>query len=148
MFDMVPFIKNNNSIIRRGDYFDDLFNNFFQDDFLTNFNMMGNSFKVDLKEDENNYIIEADLPGFNKEAINLEYDNNYLIITAKRDDTFEDKKENLVRREKKYGEFRRSFYIDNVQNDNIAATFENGVLKITLPKNKEGFTNRRKIDIR
>lgn len=147
MFDMVPFRKNNN-LARRGDFFDQMMNNFFDDDFLTPQNYFGNSFRVDLKENENEYIIEADLPGIKKDAIDLSYENNYLTVTAKREDTVEDKSGNYVRRERNYGEFKRSFYIDNVDESKIDASFNDGVLKINLPKIDKTKVSRRRIDIR
>lgn len=147
MFDMVPFRKNNN-LARRGDFFDQMMNNFFDDDFLTPQNYFGNSFRVDLKENENEYIIEADLPGIKKDAIDLSYENNYLTVTAKREDTVEDKSGNYVRRERSYGEFKRSFYIDNVDESKIDASFNDGVLKINLPKIDKTKVSRRRIDIR
>jgi HSP20 family protein len=146
MFDMVPFRKNNN-LARRGDFFDQMMNNFFDDDFLTPQNYFGNSFRVDLKENENEYIIEADLPGIKKDAIDLSYENNYLTVTAKREDTVEDKSGNYVRRERSYGEFKRSFYIDNVDESKIDASFNDGVLRINLPKIDKTKVSRRRIDI-
>ncbi|BAH08494.1 heat shock protein Hsp18 [Clostridium kluyveri] len=147
MFDMVPFRRNNS--IRRGDDAENFFNSFFNNDFLTPFNMnlFNNGFKVDLKETDTSYLIEADLPGMKKDAIDLSFDNNYLTISAKRDDTIEDNKENFIRRERRYGEFKRSFYIDNVDEKNITASFKEGVLKIELPKLEKGKGPTNKIEI-
>ena len=147
MFDMIPFRRNNNSLAKRGDYFDQLFDNFFNDDFLMPSSFMSNAFRVDLKENENEYIIEADLPGIKKDAIDIAYENNYLTISAKRDDTVEDKKENYVRRERHYGEFNRSFYIDNIDDNKINAAFKDGVLSISIPKLNKGIEYKKKIDI-
>ena len=147
MFDMVPFKRNNS--IRKGDDVENFFNSFFNNDFLTPFNMnlFNNGLKVDLKETDTSYLIEADLPGIKKDAIDLSFDNNYLTISAKRDDTVEDNKENFIRQERRYGEFKRSFYIDNVDEKNINASFEEGVLKIELPKLEKGKGNSNKIEI-
>ncbi|MBS5825295.1 MAG: Hsp20 family protein, partial [Clostridium argentinense] len=87
MFEIMPW-KRNNSISKRGDMFNQLMNQFFDDDFLERFNT--NSFSVDLKEDEKSYVIEADLPGIKKEDICVEYNNGYLTISAKRDELIED----------------------------------------------------------
>lgn len=108
---------------------------------------MHGNFRVDLKENEENYIIEADLPGVKKESIDIDFENNYLVISAKREDALEEKKENFVRRERYYGEFKRSFYIDNVDEDKISATFKDGVLKIVLPKLNKGNDKKKKINI-
>ncbi|WP_333887856.1 heat shock protein Hsp18 [Clostridium sp.] len=147
MFDMVPFKRNNS--IRKGDDVENFFNSFFNNDSLTPFNMnlFNNGLKVDLKETDTSYLIEADLPGIKKDAIDLSFDNNYLTISAKRDDTVEDNKENFIRQERRYGEFKRSFYIDNVDEKNINASFEEGVLKIELPKLEKGKGNSNKIEI-
>lgn len=145
MFDMVPFRKND--LTRRDDFFSPFLKNFFNDDFFSTFNGLQGSFKVDLKETDENYLVEADLPGIEKDAIDIEFNNNYLVISAKRNETIEDKKENYVRRERHYGEFKRSFYIDNVDESKIDASFSDGVLKITLPKLNKGNYKRRKIDI-
>ncbi|MDF2883329.1 MAG: heat shock protein Hsp20 [Clostridiaceae bacterium] len=149
MFDLVPFRRNNNSLSRKGDYFDEFMNNFFGDDFLASVDFMGmsNGFRVDLKENENSYMVEADLPGVNKDSINVEYKNNYLAISTKREDNFEDKKDNYLRRERRYGEFKRCFYIDNVDEEKIEASFKDGVLKINLPKSQSGVIKSRKINI-
>lgn len=133
MFDMVPFRKND--LVRR-------------DDFFSTINDLRESFKVDLKETDESYLVEEDLPGIEKEAIDIEFNNNYLVISAKRDESLEDKKENYVSRERHYGEFKRSFYIDNVDESKIDASFNHGVLKITFPKLNKGNDKKRKIDIR
>jgi len=146
MFNMVPFTKNN-GITKKGFGLDDFFSDFLRDDFFTPMLTGSNSFKVDLKEDENNYTIDADLPGIKKEDISLEYDNNYLTISAKREETVENKDDAFVRRERTYGEFKRSFYIDNIDENTIDASFTDGVLRITLPKKEKGI-ERKKIDIK
>lgn len=146
MFDMIPFRRGNRNLTR-GDYFDQMFNNFFDDDFFAPYNTLQSSFNVDLKETDDAYIVEADLPGVKKEDINIEYNNNYLSMSAKRDDYVEDKNDNYVRRERHCGEFKRCFYIDNVDAEKIDATFDNGVLKLTLPKEVKG-KETKKIEIR
>ncbi|WP_027625953.1 heat shock protein Hsp18 [Clostridium lundense] len=145
MFDMIPFRKNN--LTGRDDLFSPFLKNFFDDDLFSMMHSLQGNIKVDLKETDENYLVEADLPGIKKEAIDIEFNNNNLIISAKRDDSLEDKNENYVRRERHYGEFKRSFYIDNVDESKIYASFNDGVLKITLPKLNKGTNQKRKIDI-
>lgn len=145
MFEMVPSRKNNR-LKRKGNYGDTFVDEFFDDNFFSPA-LMNNSFNVDVKETENSYLIEADLPGVNRESIDLDYENNYLTISAKRDSTVEEKGDNYVRRERRYGELKRSFYVDNVEENKIDAVFSDGVLKITLPKQEKVRPNKRKIDI-
>ncbi|ACA54844.1 heat shock protein Hsp18 [Clostridium botulinum] len=145
MFDMIPFRRN--SLNKKDEFFSPFSNNFFNDEFFSLMNNLQDNFKVDLRETDENYLVETNLPGVKKEDIEVEFINNYLTITAKRDSSIENKEENFVRQERHYGEFNRSFYIDNVDGNNIDASFEDGVLKITLPKlDNENFKGK-KIDI-
>ncbi|MBU5483235.1 Hsp20/alpha crystallin family protein [Clostridium sp. MSJ-11] len=145
MLNMVPFRRNN--LNKAEDYFAPFYGRIIDDNFLSSMNYMHESFKVDLKETDENYLVEADLPGTKREDIDIDFNNNSLVISAKRDESSEERKEDYVRRERHYGEFRRSFHIDNVDEDKINASFSDGILKITLPKLTKGKSNRRKIEI-
>ncbi|AJD29451.1 heat shock protein Hsp18 [Clostridium sporogenes] len=145
MFDMIPFRKNN--LNKKDEFFSPFFNNFFNDEFFSLMNNLQGNFKVDLKETDEDYLVEADLPGVKKEDITVKFQNNYLTISAKRDSSIENKKENFVRQERYYGEFNRSFYINNIDENNIDASFKDGVLKINLPKLDKENSNEKRIDI-
>lgn len=145
MFDMIPFRKNN--LNKKDEFFSPFFNNFFNDEFFSLMNNLQGNFKVDLKETDEDYLVEADLPGVKKEDITVKFQNNYLTISAKRDSSIENKKENFVRQERYYGEFNRSFYINNIDENKIDASFKDGVLKINLPKLDKENSNEKRIDI-
>ncbi|MGE5627076.1 MAG: heat shock protein Hsp18 [Solirubrobacterales bacterium] len=149
MFDMVPF-KRTGLLKKGGNNFNNFMDNFFNEDFFAPipFEKMGFGFKVDLKENENSYVVEADLPGVDKESIDIQYKNNYLTVSAKREDKTEEKKENYVRKEIKYGEFKRSFYVDNVDEEKVTAVFKDGVLRIELPKVEKSKVETKKIEIK
>jgi len=141
MFRLIPGNRDN-SLAKKNDPFDKLFESFFNDfdeDFfspLGNLNARFNCFQVDVIDNEETYIIEADLPGMGKENVQIEYDNNYLTIIAHREEQAESEKDNYIRRERRAGEFRRSFYIENIDMEEVDASFNNGVLKINLKKVK------------
>ncbi|WP_373897269.1 heat shock protein Hsp18 [Haloimpatiens sp. FM7315] len=145
MFDLVPFKRNN--AMKREDYFNKFFDNFFNDDFFSSKAIMRNPFKVDVKETTSDYTIEAELPGIDKNNISIEYKNSYLTISAKKEDKVEDKTSNYVSREISYGEFKRSFYVDNVCEKEIKAEFLNGVLNVVIPKKKTESPEVTKIEI-
>ncbi|MBD7911532.1 MULTISPECIES: Hsp20/alpha crystallin family protein [Clostridium] len=145
MFGLVPF--RSNGVKSTGNSFDDFFSSFFNDDFFSPVNMGGN-FKADIKETANEYIMEAELPGVKKEDINLEYKDNNLVVSGKRDEILEESKDNYIRKERHYGQFVRSFYINNVDKDNISATFENGVLHVNMPKVENVINNSNRIEIK
>ncbi len=137
MFGIIPFKTNNSN--EKGGYAGNLFDDFFNSDFLApvGINKEMSKFKTDIKETDKEYLISADLPGVDKKDISINYKNKYLVISAKRKEDYDEKKDNYVRKEKTYGEFSRSFYFDNIIADKINAKFENGVLKVELPKEVE-----------
>ena len=115
----------------------DLFDNFFEDDFFPK--RERNLMKTDIREKKDKYIVDVDLPGFEKDNIDLTLKNGYLEISAKveKEDNNEDE-EKFVRRERFYGECSRSFYVgEDITEEDIDAEFKNGILKIEVPKKEE-----------
>ena len=147
MFNLIP-VNRRGGVPARGDFFSQVVDNFFRDDFFAPFNSIENSFRVDLKESDKDYVICADLPGVKKEDIEIRLESDYLTISAKRNEETETKEDNYLRRERRYGEFNRSFHIANVSEDNIDAEFKDGVLTVTLPKRETASGEDRKILIR
>ena len=88
--------------------------------------------KTDIREYQNKYIMEIDLPGLKKEDISINYENGYLTIKASK--TIDLKPEVYVRRERFYGEIKRSFYIGIKKETDIKATHHEGILQISFPK--------------
>ena len=118
---------------KKFDLFDDFFND---DDFFPR--RQPNLMKTDIREKKDKYIIDVDLPGFEKENINLSLNNGYLEISAKveKEDNADDEK--MVRQERFYGECSRSFYVgDEIKEEDINAEFKNGILKIEVLKKEE-----------
>jgi Molecular chaperone (small heat shock protein) len=105
------------------------------------------SFKTDITENDKEYVIEADLPGFAKEAIQLEMTDNRLTISAKKDDAVEENKDNYIRKERYVGEVSRTFIVDDVKEEDIKAEFKDGVVKVILPKKEPAANRIRKIDL-
>lgn len=123
-------------------YLDDVFN-----DFLTS--KKEQNMKCDIYEKDGNYHIEMDVPGFSKNDITVEAKDGYLTITAskKSSNVEEDENKNYIRRERVYGEYERSFYLGDLDQDKIDAEFKDGCLKITVPK-KEEKDNKKIIEIK
>lgn len=93
--------------------------------------------KCDIYEKEENYIIEMDIPGFNKEDISMELENGYLRISAEKNEE-ENSDKKYVRRERhSYSKCERQFYVGNVKEENIKAKFKNGILEISVPKEED-----------
>lgn len=112
--------------------FDD---DFFRDDFFDrkdrNFNLM----KTDIREDDKSYLLDIDLPGYSKDDIKIDITDGYLTINAKVEKEDNDSNKNYVRRERYTGEVTRSFYVgEDIKEDEVKATFKNGILTLEVPK--------------
>ena len=95
-----------------------------------------NMMKTDVRETENTYEVDVDLPGFKKDEIHVDLKDGYLTIQAAKglDKDQEDKKGKYIRQERYAGAMSRSFYVGDVESDQISAKYEGGVLQISLPK--------------
>lgn len=135
MFSLVPFMYNDNSMSPVKSIFDAFDNSLFMNNFSPVTSAF-NSFKVDLKDTGNAYELTADLPGVKKDDIKLDCDNGYLTISAKMDNTQNktDEANNFVCQERYVGSVQRSFYVGDIDKANSTANYDNGVLKVTMPK--------------
>ena len=111
---------------------DPIFGDLFQPIIKSNSTMM----RTDIIENEDSYEFKVDLPGVNKENISLNLDDGYLTISYKEEKTVEDTSKYL-RKERYFGSQERSFYVGDIDLERIEAKFENGVLEVILPKEKE-----------
>ena len=100
--------------------------------------MQMNSCKTDIRDDGDKYVMESEMPGFEKEDIKLDVNGSYLTISAEHstNNDQKDDKGNYIRRERSYGSFKRSFDITDVDENAISAEYRNGILIIDLPKRK------------
>ena len=124
-------------MIPRRNHFD-LFDEMFRDPFFegTESKVM----KTDIKEKKDKYLIDIDLPGYEKEDIKMEISDGYLTVHASVNKEVDDEKEKgkYVRKERYVGECSRSFYVgENVKEEEIKAKFKNGTLTIEVPKKDE-----------
>lgn len=126
-------------IIPRKFYLDDLFDNFMT--------TSRNEMKCDIYEKDRNYYIEMDIPGYNKNNISIEVKDGYLTITAEKSNEENTEEKNYIKRERVYGKYQRSFYLGDLDSDNIDASFVDGTLRVIVPK-KEVVENRKTIEIK
>lgn len=90
---------------------------------------------VDIYEEQDNIVVKAELPGVNKEGISVDVKGRVLTLKGERSSENEDKGENYFRRERVHGRFERAFTLpDDIDPDAVKAEFNDGVLKITVPK--------------
>ena len=120
---------------------------FYLDDIFDNFATTKNDMKCDIYEKEGNYHIEMDIPGYNKNDITIEAKDGYLTITAEKKEEENIEEKNYIKRERIYGKYQRSFYLGDLDTDNVEATFTDGTLKVIIPK-KEQIDNKKVIEIK
>lgn len=127
----------------------DLFDEMFMDPFFER--KENRVMRTDIKEVDSNYVIEVDLPGYEKENIEIEIENGYLKVSAKMDETIDksNEKEKYIHKERFYGECSRSFYVGkDLKEDDVKASFKNGILVLTFPKEQpKQIEEKRKIQI-
>lgn len=129
--------------------------NFFDDIFTNPFDLAVSAtglMNTDIKEDGGNYVIDMELPGYAKEDIHADLKNGYLTISANKqvDNNQNDENGKYIRRERYTGQCKRSFYVgDKMKEEDIHAQFENGILKLTFPKNNKSdeIENKKYIEI-
>lgn len=141
MYGMTPFTRNAFSLFNALDDFDkDFFNG----------SMTVNSCRTDIRDAGDKYVMESELPGFEKDDIRLDINGDYLVISAEKKNEQEDKAEDgrYIRRERTIGSYKRSFGISDVNAEKISAEYKNGILTIELPKKKARESVSKRLEIK
>ncbi len=129
MFDLIPFGHKEKDLYH---YFNDLEKSFFG-----NSGNYLSAFKTDIIDKDGAYVLQAELPGFSKEDIHIDLNGDYLTISAEHKDEMEDKSGQYIRKERRFGSFARSFNVSDVDTDKITASYKDGVLELSMPKQAE-----------
>ncbi|NSW89398.1 MAG: Hsp20/alpha crystallin family protein [Firmicutes bacterium] len=148
MFGLIPYRRS--SGLRKRDSFWDigsLIEDFFNDSLIPTFFTPINPMRADVKETENEYIIDVEVPGARKEDIKLELKDDILNICIERNEEVKEERSDYIRRERRYGSCSRSFYVPDIKHEGVKAKYNNGVLTITLPKADEIKGKKRTIDV-
>ena len=145
MFELIPFDRRNHRVSVYDPFraFDEMERAFFgtqQPSVL--------SFRTDVSDTGDAFKLEAELPGFKKEDIKIDIENDCLTITAERKADEEEKQKNFIKRERFYGSFSRSFDVSGVNVDGIEAAYNDGILKLTMPKKVETVPPTRRLEIK
>jgi len=149
MFGLTPFNnRRENNLMRRDPWgIRSVFEDFFDDAFFPGFFAAGNPIRADIRETDKEYVIEAEIPGARKEDIKLDLRDDVLTISVQRNEVINEERENYIRKERRYGSFSRSFYVDNIRHEDVKAKYNDGILTITLPKDENRKSNGHRIDI-
>lgn len=93
--------------------------------------------KIDILDEKDHFVIHADLPGYSKEDVSLEFEDGMLTISAEKKTNSEEKEKNYVRRERYYGRVSRTVNVGDIEPDTLKASMQDGTLTITFPKIEE-----------
>ena len=148
MAGLIPFNRKNTGIANAGTGFDfyNMIDDFFSDSLLPNRNLMRDTFKLDIEDKENEYLIEAELPGVKKEEVDLNVEGDYLCISVNRSEEVNKDGKNYLHRERRSSSMSRSINLKGARMDEIKAKLDNGVLSVSIPKDVKTNASR-KIDI-
>ena len=127
-------------LIPRNDFFDSAL------DLIDSSFFNNNIMRTDIYESDGNYIIEMDLPGFKKEEINIDLEDKYLVVSVSKKEKKEETTK-YIRKERYYGEYKRSFYVGAVEESSIKANYNDGVLVLSYPKIQTEKNTRKQISI-
>ncbi len=144
MFELIPFDRT----MRRMAGFDpfrELDN--MERSFFNDANVVS-AFRTDVSDTGDAYKLEAELPGFSKDDIKIDIENDCLTISAERKFDDESKKKNFVKRERFYGSYSRSFDVTGIDTDKIEAAYNDGVLTLNMPKKKAEVPASRRLKIK
>lgn len=149
MFGLTPYNRKNEEQLRKNGIlsFRNAFDDFFNEPLLSTFFETRHPIRADIRETEKEYIVEAEMPGANKEDIKLDLRNDTLTIAVEHNEQVNEEKENYLRKERRFGSYSRSFYVENVKNEDVTAKYDNGVLTIKLPKTEDRSKDKHKIEI-
>ena len=140
MFELIPFTRHVN-VYDPFRAFDEMQRSFFNDNSSL-------SFRTDVIDTGDAYKLDAELPGFKKEDISIDVENDCLTISVERKVEDEDKRPNYVKRERVYGSFSRSFDVSGIDVEKIEAAYNDGILTLTMPKKVEVKPASRKLEIK
>ena len=139
MFELIPFTRHV-SVYDPMRAFDELQRSFFNERPTL-------GFRTDVTDTGDAFKLEAELPGFKKEDISIDVENDCLTISVERKENSEEKRPNFIKRERVYGAFSRSFDVSGVEVDKIEASYNDGILTLTMPKKVEVKPASRKLEI-
>ncbi len=114
--------------------FYNMFDDFWDDNFFNMRSLKNDTFKMDVKELDQYYLIEAEMPGVKKEEIHLDYQDGQLLISIKKEENIDEENDHYVHRERRVSSMQRGMMLKNINPEAIEASLEDGILKINLPK--------------
>lgn len=135
MASLIPFNRRKNELMSTSfDDFQNMLDDFFSDGWPLRRSLAGDTFKIDIQDNGNEYLVEAEIPGVKKENVNLSLEDGRLNISINKEETKEEKDKNYIHRERKFSSMSRNIFLEDAESEGIKAKLNDGVLTITVPK--------------
>ena len=135
MFRLTPY--NTNGIVRRSNDFSDLYNlfdNVWNESLFTSPSLSTGGFKVDIRDTEGAFVLDAELPGITKEEVSVDYKDGLLTIKVEKEDSKDEDHNNYIYKERQHSSLQRVFKMKGVKREDLKAKLQNGILTVTAPK--------------
>ena len=144
MAGLIPFNRKQNDLMNIGfDDFSNMLDDFFTGSWPIQRSLAGDTFKIDIQDNDTEYTIEAELPGVKKEDVEITLNDGRLNICVKKEEVSENKSKKYIHRERKYAQMSRSILLADADDEGIKAKLEEGVLTIQVPKKQHEDTSKR-----
>lgn len=144
MSGLIPFNRKQNDLMNIGfDDFSNMLDDFFTGSWPIQRSLAGDTFKIDIQDNDTEYTIEAELPGVKKEDVEITLNDGRLNISVKKEEVSENKSKKYIHRERKYAQMSRSILLADADDEGIKAKLEEGVLTIQVPKKQHEDTSKR-----
>ena len=135
MSGLIPFNKRRNDLMTAGfGDFQNMLDDFFSDTWPARRSLASDTFKIDVQDMENSYLIEAELPGVSKDEIKISAHDGKLNIFIEKNEEQEDKRKNYIHRERRFCSMSRNLYLGDMDDSKIHAKLDEGVLKVEIQK--------------
>ena len=144
MFELIPFGGRRMNVYDPFRALDEMERSFFGNEHHS----VVSAFRTDVVDTGDAFKLEAELPGFDKEDIQVDIENDCLTISAERKAETKEGKDNYVKRERVYGSFTRCFDVSGINVDGIEASYTDGMLNVTLPKKAAEIPASRRLEIK
>jgi HSP20 family protein len=145
MAGLIPFNRKNSNPLQAADAgFENFYNmldDFFTEGWPFRRSLARDTFKVDVQENDKEYLVEAELPGVKRDEINLEIDEGKLRISVNKSAEIEEEKKNYVHRERRYSSMVRNIFLANAASEGIKAQLQDGILSVIVPKQEKPDTS-------
>ena len=134
MAGLIPFNRKNMDILNTGFNLENMLDDFFADGWPFRRSLVADTFKIDVQDNKTEHVVEAELPGVEKNEVNISLNDGRLNISVNKEETLEEKDKNYIHKERRYSAMSRNIMLADADAAGVKAKLDNGVLNITVPK--------------